>query len=404
MVKSGQVWTGSFATTDSTGALLASTTAPTAVLYVNGVSNAAAVTVTGANPYKWSVTLPALTAGDTVEIYASATIATIPVSQYVAAATADTSRPSDVVAELAKVPKSDGAVSWNATALAAILTQVNSALNVAIPGSPTADSINERVKAIDDRILGTLAAGTHTAQTGDSYPVVTHTDYGNAKLVRSTTPANTLDVSASGEAGLDFANVKAATSPTTLTNITVPVVTTLTNMPAAAPSAADVGEEIWTGAYTREINSVSGSIGGNVEGKVLGGGAGVFVANGVQVAASGGTGLTAQETADAVHNLAPIGVAAIGSMGANLDSILNGLTGVGLIPLVYTVTEPGGIVPIPGVTVELYTEEACLNCARRGVTDSFGVVTFWMSTAGTYWIKSAKDGYSFELDSETVAA
>lgn len=116
-----------------------------------------------------------------------------------------------------------------------------------------------------------------------------------------------------------------------------------------------------------------------------------------------GSGLTAQETANAVHNLAPVGVAAVGSIGANLDNILNGLTGVGLIPLVYTVTEPGGVVPISGVTVELYTEEACLNCVRRGLTNSFGVVTFWMSTAGTYWIKSAKDGYSFELDSETVA-
>jgi len=33
-------------------------------------------------------------------------------------------------------------------------------------------------------------------QTGDSYAVVAHADYGNAKLVRSTTPANTLSVDA----------------------------------------------------------------------------------------------------------------------------------------------------------------------------------------------------------------
>jgi len=44
-------------------------------------------------------------------------------------------------------------------------------------------------------------------------------------LVRSTTPANALDVSSTGEAGLDFANIKAATGATTLTNITVPTVT-----------------------------------------------------------------------------------------------------------------------------------------------------------------------------------
>ena len=33
-------------------------------------------------------------------------------------------------------------------------------------------------------------------QTGDSYAIVSHADYGNAKLVRSTTPANTLTVDA----------------------------------------------------------------------------------------------------------------------------------------------------------------------------------------------------------------
>jgi hypothetical protein len=72
-------------------------------------------------------------------------------------------------AELAKVPKSDSTVSWNATALAAINAEVDTALNTAIPGSPTANSVNERVAAMDDKLLGTVAAGTHTAQTGDSY-------------------------------------------------------------------------------------------------------------------------------------------------------------------------------------------------------------------------------------------
>lgn len=159
--------------------------------------------------------------------------------------------------------------------------------------------------------------------------------------------------------------------------------------------------EIMPASTTNITGGTINSVTGNIEGKVLGGGSGVFVADGVQVAASAG-GLTAQETANAVHNLAPVGVAATGSMGANLDSILNGLTGVGLIPLAYTVTEPNGITPIEGVTVELYTEQACLNCVRRGITNSFGVAVFWLSTAGTYWIKSAKDGYSFGLDSETI--
>jgi hypothetical protein len=37
-------------------------------------------------------------------------------------------------------------------------------------------------------------AAQDTAQTGDAYAVVNHADHGNAKLVRSTTPANTLTV------------------------------------------------------------------------------------------------------------------------------------------------------------------------------------------------------------------
>jgi hypothetical protein len=53
-------------------------------------------------------------------------------------------------AELAKVPKSDGSATWNATALASINAEVDTALNTAIPGSPTSDSINERLKTLDD--------------------------------------------------------------------------------------------------------------------------------------------------------------------------------------------------------------------------------------------------------------
>ncbi len=60
--------------------------------------------------------------------------------------------------ELAKVPKSDGNTTWNATALASINAEVDAALNTAIPGSPTADSINERVKALDDHVTADYTA------------------------------------------------------------------------------------------------------------------------------------------------------------------------------------------------------------------------------------------------------
>jgi hypothetical protein len=61
-------------------------------------------------------------------------------------------------AELAKVPKSDGSATWNATALASINAEVDTALNTAIPGGPTANSINERIAALDDHVTADYTA------------------------------------------------------------------------------------------------------------------------------------------------------------------------------------------------------------------------------------------------------
>lgn len=82
--------------------------------------------------------------------------------------------------------------------------------------------------------MGTVSTLTgHTAQTGDNYAIVNNGTYGNAQLVRSSVPANTLDVSATGEAGLDFDNIKNATGPHTLANITVPITTNVSNQVTA---------------------------------------------------------------------------------------------------------------------------------------------------------------------------
>ena len=56
----------------------------------------------------------------------------------------------------------------------------------------------------------------------------------NRGLLRPTTAQRTLDVSATGEAGLDFDNIKDATGAHTLTNITIPTCTTNTDMITAA--------------------------------------------------------------------------------------------------------------------------------------------------------------------------
>lgn len=77
MVKSGQSIVVMFTTANpSSGAAENASVGPTGTLYVNGVANAAAVTVTNVatGVYKASVTLPTLAAGDVVSLRIAATV------------------------------------------------------------------------------------------------------------------------------------------------------------------------------------------------------------------------------------------------------------------------------------------------------------------------------------------
>lgn len=98
MVKSGQAIVVIEPTVDATGALAAPSAGPVGTLYVNGVANAATVTVAGTNPYTFSVTLPALTAGDVVSLYATATISSIATGGKIWEDVADTVRMSEIAA------------------------------------------------------------------------------------------------------------------------------------------------------------------------------------------------------------------------------------------------------------------------------------------------------------------
>jgi hypothetical protein len=61
--------------------------------------------------------------------------------------------------------------------------------------------------------------------------------------LRPTTAGNTLDVSGTGEAGVDLSNIKQATGATTLTNITVPIVASVTALAAGAIDAAAIADD-----------------------------------------------------------------------------------------------------------------------------------------------------------------
>lgn len=136
--------------------------------------------------------------------------------------------------------------------------------------SDTAQTGNDNgadINTLLTRIVGTLAAGTHNPQTGDAYAIVNHVSYGNAQLVRSTTPANTLDVNATGGAGIDWANVDGQTSVVDLSNTTTNLVnTTTTNtdmrgtdsalLAASAPTNfGDLAITVTTGQVTVGANN-----------------------------------------------------------------------------------------------------------------------------------------------------
>jgi hypothetical protein len=145
-VKTGSAWAGSFVTLDSTGALSASADAA-GVLYVDGVANAAAVTITGSNPYKWSVTLPSLTAGQRVDMYITGTIATIATAGFVASEQADTSLVSEVKTETA-----------------AILEDTGTTLDTLVKDIPTVSEFEAR----------TLVAGSYFDPAADTVATVTN--------------------------------------------------------------------------------------------------------------------------------------------------------------------------------------------------------------------------------------
>lgn len=96
MIKSAQSLAGLFVCVNSTGAITTPSIGPTCTLYVNGVSNAAVVSVTGSNPYKYSVTLPTLTAGNLVQVYMTATIDGVSTAEVLFQDVGDTSRVSDI--------------------------------------------------------------------------------------------------------------------------------------------------------------------------------------------------------------------------------------------------------------------------------------------------------------------
>lgn len=131
---------------------------------------------------------------------------------------------------------------------------------------------------IDTSADGTFYAVGHdysvilSAGTVDSVSVVGEVlatfSMGHRSSLRPTTAGRTLDVSASGEAGVDWANVGSPTTTLALTGTTIS-----TSQVAASVTGA-------VGSVTGAVGSVTGNVGGNVVGSVASVTAGVSLAAG----------------------------------------------------------------------------------------------------------------------------
>lgn len=155
-VKTGQVWAGTFVTLDAMGALSAGT--PAGVLYVDGVANGATVTITGSNPYKFSVTLPSLTAGQRVDMYITATISTIATAAVVASEQADT------------VILSDGVVVNSGTVTTLTNAPAGMALEATLTAMKGAGWTTETMTAIDV-LIDAIKAKTDLITTGTTLSI-----------------------------------------------------------------------------------------------------------------------------------------------------------------------------------------------------------------------------------------
>jgi len=171
-VKSGATWAGAFVTLDATGAKANSSVGPSGTLYVNGVVNSAVVSiVTGTNPYKWSVTLPTLSAGDFVQVYAYANVSSIPTYSFVAEDQADTL----LLNEVANNVWNDGLSDNTTTGTAGFaLTNVQNVVNnLSLTGAPAYEAASSYVLS-----TGTQTGGTYQSVDTSNAVYHVHTDNG----------------------------------------------------------------------------------------------------------------------------------------------------------------------------------------------------------------------------------
>ncbi len=146
------------------------------------------------------------------------------------------------------------------------ITTVNANIGLTQPLNFTGTGASALAKSDMVDVAG-AAVATGTAQLGVN--VVSYAS-GQAPL-QPTVAGRTLDVSATGEAGLDWANIGTPGATVSLSATTLNAVTTatnLTNAPGAGDFTATMKTSIGTAVAASAVASVTGNVGGNVVGSV----------------------------------------------------------------------------------------------------------------------------------------
>jgi hypothetical protein len=208
----------------------------------------------------------------------------------------------------------------------AVITAVGT-LQTSVDDLPTNAELATSQAAADDATLAAIAALNNLSAAQVNAEVDTAlSDYG---ALKPTTAGRTLDVTAGGNAGIDWANIEAPTTAVNLSATNIDIDQVVASVSGAVGSVTgNVGGSVASvlgdvgGSVIGDVEGdVFGDVGGNVDGKVLGGGAGTITGTGVRAVDSSGNAIpTAAQNA-----AASLDVVASGTIGAtgNTTSILH---------------------------------------------------------------------------------
>lgn len=136
--------------------------------------------------------------------------------------------------------------------------EVDSALDTAVPLTPTADSINERIKAIDDKLpTGTISdfdEATDTVNLSAATEAQIDAIEVDTNSLNDTKVPQTLNLTASGNIGIDLANVE---NPTTVVNLSGTTVKTATDVEA---DTADIQSRLPAALVSGRMDADVGAI------------------------------------------------------------------------------------------------------------------------------------------------